>query len=97
VTRIAIHIILVLMRNETSEARRELSYALFNNRYVSDVVIAIQEVRRVRGSRMTVRMLARQANLPDSLVRPVVLRFVQAGVLDRCLGREVREVVGITR
>jgi predicted transcriptional regulator len=63
------------------ETLRARSSAVFGNRYVAEVVITIVALAPEPKSRVTVRMIAQQAELTDSLVRPVVKRLVDAGLL----------------
>ncbi|WP_406393700.1 hypothetical protein OG806_24750 [Streptomyces sp. NBC_00882] len=68
---------------EAREALRRRSSALFGNRYMAEVVVAIVDVTSATGDTpVTVRMVASRTGLTDSLVRPVVKRLVDAGLLD---------------
>jgi len=60
----------------TSSAAADISAAVFNNRYFSSVVVAI-------GDRpdFTAREIARTLELSDSLVRPVIQRLLNAGLI----------------
>ena len=61
---------------------RRRSSALFGNRCLAEVVVAIVDLTSVAGDRLiTVRMVAAHTGLTDSLVRPVVKRLVVAGLL----------------
>lgn len=55
--------------------------AIFGNRYVAEVVLAIAALAPRAEDRVTVRMLATRTGLADNLVRPVIRRLVEAGVL----------------
>lgn len=71
------------MDDEAREARRSRSFALFNNRHMADVV---QHALRVtdRGEDLfTTRMVAASTGLADSVVRPVILRLVDAEIVTR--------------
>lgn len=61
---------------------RRRSSALFGNRCLAEVVVAIVDLTCVAGDGLvTVRMVAARTGLTDSLVRPVVKRLVVAGLL----------------
>ncbi|MFC5060736.1 hypothetical protein [Actinomycetospora atypica] len=66
------------MDHDVGEQRRR-SLAVFGNRYVVDVVLAVEAL--LAGDGVTVRMIAKSVDLADNLVRPVVLRLVAAGFL----------------
>lgn len=61
--------------------RREYSAALFGNSYVVDVVMAIGRLAGDAEAFVTTRTVASDSGLADSLVRPVMLRLVDAGLL----------------
>jgi DNA-binding transcriptional regulator PaaX len=63
----------------------DLSAALFGNRYMVNVILAADRMS-ARGELITTRGIARDLGVIDSLVRPVVLRLVAAGIL-RSLAR----------
>lgn len=69
------------------EARRNKSAALFNNRHFAECaqhLLALSQPSSEEGEVfVTVRQVAAASQLADSLVRPVVLRLVDAGVLER--------------
>jgi hypothetical protein len=65
------------------ETWRDRSAALFGNRFVVDVVLAIRELAPTAESFVTTRMVASKTMLGDSLVRPVMLRLASAGLLAR--------------
>lgn len=61
--------------------RREYSAALFGNRFVAEVVTAIQRLAPSHEDAVTTRLVASKTGLSDSLVRPVMLRLAEAGLL----------------
>ncbi len=61
--------------------RREYSAALFGNRFVAEVVTAIQRLAPAHDGAVTTRLVASNTGLSDSLVRPVMLRLAEAGLL----------------
>lgn len=65
------------------EARRAKSAALFNNRHFADCAAHLLGVSKSGAEFVTVRQIAAASQLADSLVRPVVLRLVDAGVLEK--------------
>ncbi|MEZ5097054.1 MAG: hypothetical protein R2731_13705 [Nocardioides sp.] len=65
------------------EARRAKSAALFNNRHFAECAAHLIEVSKSGAEFVTVRQIAAASQLADSLVRPVVLRLVDAGVLEK--------------
>ncbi|WP_329070326.1 hypothetical protein [Amycolatopsis sp. NBC_01480] len=65
----------------SDETVRTRSSAVFGNRYVADVVAAIVGLAAEPEIGVTVRMIAQRAGLTDNLVRPVVKRLVEAGLL----------------
>lgn len=69
------------MQMEAADDRRSLSAAIFGNRAAADVIRAIVELTRSENRGITTRMVARQAGLGDSVVRPVMLRLQSAGTL----------------
>jgi hypothetical protein len=62
---------------------RERSFALFNNRYLCDVVIAINELAPPPDGLVTTRQVASHTGLVDSIVRPVLMRLVDADIMAR--------------
>ncbi|MFD3572554.1 hypothetical protein [Streptomyces sp. NPDC058644] len=71
------------MDGNTQEALHRRSSALFGNRYMAEVVVAVDDLTSATGATpVTVRMVASRTGLTDSLVRPVVKRLVDAGLLD---------------
>lgn len=71
------------MSEDTREALRRRSSALFGNRYMAEVVVAVVDLTSATGDTpVTVRMVASRTDLTDSLVRPVVKRLVDAGLLE---------------
>lgn len=67
--------------DERRMTRREYSAALFGNRFVAEVVAAIQWLAPAHDSAVTTRMVASRTGLSDSLVRPVMRRLAEAGLL----------------
>ncbi|WP_436700676.1 hypothetical protein [Nocardioides sp. BYT-33-1] len=65
------------------EARRARSAALFNNRHFADCAAHLLTASKSGAEFVTVRQIAAASQLADSLVRPVVLRLVDAGVLEK--------------
>jgi hypothetical protein len=65
------------------EARRAKSAALFNNRHFAECSAHLLEVSKSGVEFVTVRQIAAASQLADSLVRPVVLRLTDAGVLEK--------------
>ena len=65
------------------------SAALFNNRHFAECAAYLLEVSKSGEEFVTVRQVAAASQLADSLVRPVLLRLVDAGVLEKLprLGR----------
>jgi hypothetical protein len=53
--------------------------ALFNNRYLAEVVTAIADHDEPAG--FTARQIARRSDIPDGLVRPVLQRLLAAGLI----------------
>ena len=69
-----------------SEARRSKSAALFNNRHFADCAAHLLRLSNAGAHAeefVTVRQVAASTQLADSVVRPVVLRLVDAGALER--------------
>jgi hypothetical protein len=81
VTRFALHAILYAMSADLVEEGRQLSAAIFGNRAMVTVVTAIEELTETGDSFVTTRVVASATELGDSLVRPVMLRLVAAGVI----------------
>lgn len=69
--------------NAAIEARQARSGALFNNRHFADVAGAALAISRSRSDMLTVRMIASWTGLADSVVRPVLLRLVEANVFEK--------------
>jgi len=69
------------MADILGEARRAASVALFNNRAVVDVVLAIERVADGKDVFVTTRVVAASTGMVDSVVRPVMHRLVEAHVL----------------
>jgi hypothetical protein len=71
------------MASAEREARATRSVALFNNRYFAEVAEESLRVSNAGRDMITTRMIASASGLADSLVRPVLLRFVDAQILDK--------------
>jgi ribosomal protein S25 len=69
--------------DQQRETRRARSAALFGNRYIAEVVAAVEVLAPPRENVVTTRMVASKTKLSDSLVRPVILRLEAAGLLAR--------------
>jgi len=69
------------MQSDPPEVRRRVSAAIFGNRAVADVIRAIQQLTQAGEPSVTTRMVARTAQLGDSVVRPIMLRLEAAGVV----------------
>lgn len=82
-TQIVSQVTLVVVSDAEAETRRELSSAVFNNRYFGDVAAGILEDTRPSTALVTTRQLASATGLADSVVRSVLLRLVDAGVLSK--------------
>lgn len=78
VTRYITHVTL-----PSRDTLRDRSYAVFGNRYVAEVVTAIDEETANASPLVTVRMIATRAALTDGLVKLVTQRLVNAGLLRR--------------
>jgi hypothetical protein len=63
------------------ETLRARSSAVFGNRYMAEVVGSVVRLAPSAGSAVTIRMLAMDTGLADSLVRPVIKRLVDADLL----------------
>jgi hypothetical protein len=69
------------MAQEDGEASRERSSAIFGNRYFADVVVAVDQLSAADGASVTARMVASETTLSDSLVRQVIQRLRDAGLI----------------
>jgi hypothetical protein len=69
------------MADGSEEARRAASGALFNNRTVVDVVLAIERIADQQDIFVTTRAIAANTGIVDSVVRPVMHRLVKAQAL----------------
>ena len=72
---------IIPMPLEEPEASRERSSAIFGNRYFVDVVLAVNDLSGDNRARVTTRMVASQTTLSDSLVRQVMGRLHDAGLI----------------
>ena len=68
---------------EEPEASRERSSAIFGNRYFVDVVLAVDHLSGDDRARVTMRMVASETTISDSLVRQVMERLHDAGLVSR--------------
>lgn len=66
---------------EEHEASRERSSAIFGNRYFVDVVLAVDHLSGDDDARLTMRMVASETTISDSLVRQVMERLHGAGLI----------------
>lgn len=66
---------------EEGEASRERSSAIFGNRYFVDVVLAVNQLSANDHARVTMRMVASETTISDSLVRQVIERLHGAGLI----------------
>jgi hypothetical protein len=66
---------------EKHEASRERSSAIFGNRYFVDVVLAVDHLSEDDYARVTMRMVASETAISDSLVRQVMERLHGAGLI----------------
>jgi hypothetical protein len=62
-------------------ASRKRSSAIFGNRYFVDVVLAVDHLSEDGHARVTMRMVASEATISDSLVRQVIERLHGAGLI----------------
>jgi hypothetical protein len=69
------------MTQEDRGASRERSSAIFGNRYFVDVVLAMDQLSIADGAKVTTRMVASETTLSDSLVRQVMQRLRDAGLV----------------
>lgn len=69
------------MTQENREASRERSSAIFGNRYFVDVVLAVDQLSSASDAPVTTRMVASETTLSDSLVRQVMQRLRDAGLV----------------
>jgi DNA-binding transcriptional ArsR family regulator len=63
-----------------SGARRDASAAIFGNRYMAEVLATIDGIADDEG--VTVRRIARELNIGDSVVRPILSRLLEAGYVE---------------
>lgn len=63
------------------EARAVRSFALYNNRYFAAVAEELFRISNAGADMVTTRMVASSSGLADSIVRPVLLRLVDAEIL----------------
>ena len=71
------------MAGSEREARATRSAALFNNRYFAEVAEEALRVSNAGRDMITTRMIASASGLADSLVRPVLLRLIDAQILEK--------------
>jgi hypothetical protein len=69
------------MDSPLPQTRRERSAALFGNSFVVDVVMAIDRLAPAAENFVTTRTVASETGVSDSLVRPVMRRLAEMGVL----------------
>lgn len=63
------------------EAARLRSAAVFGSRFFAEVVTAVDRLSRAGNADVTVRMVAADTGLVDSVVRPVMLRLCDGGLI----------------
>jgi hypothetical protein len=66
---------------EEREGSRDRSSAIFGNRYFVDVVLAVNHLSGDDHARVTMRMVASETTISDSLVRQVIERLHGAGLI----------------
>jgi len=72
---------IIRVKLEEHEAERERSSAIFGNRYFVDVVLAVNHLSGDDHARVTMRMVASETTISDSLVRQVMERLRLAGLI----------------
>jgi hypothetical protein len=72
---------IIRVRIEEREASRDRSSAIFGNRYFVDVVLAVNHLSGDDHARVTMRMVASETTISDSLVRQVMERLHLAGLI----------------
>jgi hypothetical protein len=72
---------IIRVEHEKHEASRERSSAIFGNRYFVDVVLAVDHLSGDDHARVTMRMVASETTISDSLVRQVMERLHGAGLI----------------
>lgn len=63
------------------ESARLRSAAVFGNRFFAEVAIAVDRLSGAGGAGVTVRMVAADTGLVDSVVRPVMRRLTDCGLI----------------
>jgi predicted transcriptional regulator of viral defense system len=71
------------MDDASKEARRSRSGAIFNNRYFVEVSESVLDVASSPDGLVTTRAIAAKTGLADSLVRSVMVRLADAGLIER--------------
>jgi hypothetical protein len=72
---------IIRVTQEDREALRGRSSAIFGNRYFVDVVLAVDQLSGANDASVTTRMVASETTLSDSLVRQVMQRLRDAGLV----------------
>lgn len=72
---------IIRVEQEEREPSRERSSAIFGNRYFVDVVLAMDQLSSTDDAPVTTRMVASETTLSDSLVRQVMQRLRDAGLI----------------
>ena len=72
---------IIHVKLEEHETSRERSSAIFGNRYFADVVLAVDRLSGDDHARVTMRMVASDTTISDSLVRQVMERLHDAGLI----------------
>jgi hypothetical protein len=69
-------------RGGDREPARLQSAAVFGNRFFAEVVTTVDRLSGAEGDGVTVRMIAADTGLVDSVVRPVMRRLCDGGLID---------------
>lgn len=72
---------IIRVTQENRESSRERSSAIFGNRYFVDVVLAVDQLSSANSAPVTMRMVASETTLSDSLVRQVMQRLRDADLI----------------
>ena len=70
------------------ESARLRSAAVFGNRFFAEVVVAVDRLSGPGGDGVTVRMIAADTGLVDSVVRPVMRRLCDGGLVAEARPRQ---------
>jgi predicted transcriptional regulator len=73
----------MIAMSDTRLESRTARYAMFNNAAFADVVVVSDKLMESRADgTVTTRLVAAELRLGDSVVRPVMMRLMAAGLLD---------------